>query len=82
MYVLRLYNSGFLLFVAGGEKLGIKAVLDEDGTEIEDDYLEILEPNNIVILLEQQENWTEKDNCCATVSEVQGKIIMHSLIHY
>ena len=75
----------FLSFVAGGEKLwisAVKAVLEEDGTEIDNKYLEFLDPNNAVILHEQQENWTDKDNCEVPVSEVRGKLVMHSLSEY
>lgn len=58
----------------------MKAVLEEDGTEIDNEYLEFLDPNNAIILLEQQENWTDKDNCNLPVSEGHGKlIVMHSL---
>ena len=46
----------------------MKAVLEEDGTEIDNEYLEFLDPNNAIILLEQQENWTDKDNCNLPVS--------------
>ena len=61
----------------------MKAVLEENGTEIDNEYLEFLDPNNAIILLEQQENWTDKDNCNLPVSEGHGKlIVMHSLSQY
>ncbi|XP_068748568.1 lipid transferase CIDEB-like isoform X2 [Montipora capricornis] len=65
------------LVTKGGEKLGVsavKAVLEEDGTEIDNEYLEFLDPNNAIILLEQQENWTDKDNCNLPVSEGHGQL--------
>ena len=51
----------------------MKAVLEEDGTEIDNEYLEFLDPNNAIILLEQQENWTDKDNCNLPVSDCQTR---------
>jgi len=36
-----------------------RAVLLEDGTEIDDDYINMLETNTTVLLLQQNEQWTE-----------------------
>lgn len=50
-------------FCIGGEKLGItcvKAVLETDGTEIDEDYMECLENNTVLLLLQENEAWEEK----------------------
>ena len=49
--------------IDGTGKLGItacKAVLAEDGTEIEEEYLDIIDQKSVIMLLEKQEKWTDQ----------------------
>ena len=50
-----------ILFFIGGEKRGlncVKAVLGTDGTEIDEDYMECLENNTVLLLLQEHEKGT------------------------
>jgi hypothetical protein len=51
--------------IIGRAKLGLeceeslKIVLEEDGTEIDNDYLPFVKPNTVLMMLQSEEEWSD-----------------------